>query len=563
MPLDGTVRRATQSQRARTLRVGPRRPQLHPLGYGLLPCTTARPCSARRPTWSSDPLLPLRAAVVAARARHAARADDPEEPRRPVARRCPTPWPEVGPQPLRRPAGGRARARRGVGGARPGRRRRAVDPGVGGRAEPAAAQRRAPAHRRPPPHRDRRRAPAAWSATSTAPTCSCSPRVLHDIGKVPGSRDHSATGAADRRRRAATGWASATPTVDARRAARARAPHPHRPRHPARPRGPGDHRRAVRGRRRRRRRPRPAARPHRGGRAAPPARRPGPTGGPSRRRGSTACRTALTALAEGEARARRGADRDPPSPTRPCDRGRLGGALRRRRHVPRRRPPRSTSSTATGWACSPTRLGCSRRTGYIVRSAIVRTVDGLAVNEWRVETPGGETPLPERIVRGLIRLAAGDRAPLGKLQRRKPARRRGPVAGPPVARPDPRHGDHARLRHARPSSRSGPPTGPGCSTTSASRSPRASLSVRSRAHRHVCRPDAGHVLRHRVRWRPAAAGPGGPGGRDDHRHLRRLTPGSSDPRARHAGRGRGSTHTGVRRRHARGADNLAGVCIPV
>ena len=33
--VDGTLRRALQSQRARTLRVGPRRPQLVPLGYGL------------------------------------------------------------------------------------------------------------------------------------------------------------------------------------------------------------------------------------------------------------------------------------------------------------------------------------------------------------------------------------------------------------------------------------------------------------------------------------------------------------------------------------------------
>ena len=33
--LDGTVRRAGQSQRARTLRVGPRRPQLNPLGFGM------------------------------------------------------------------------------------------------------------------------------------------------------------------------------------------------------------------------------------------------------------------------------------------------------------------------------------------------------------------------------------------------------------------------------------------------------------------------------------------------------------------------------------------------
>ena len=33
--LDGTLRRAAQAQRARTLRVGPRRPRMTPLGYGL------------------------------------------------------------------------------------------------------------------------------------------------------------------------------------------------------------------------------------------------------------------------------------------------------------------------------------------------------------------------------------------------------------------------------------------------------------------------------------------------------------------------------------------------
>jgi [protein-PII] uridylyltransferase len=57
--------------------------------------------------------------------------------------------------------------------------------------------------------------------------------------------------------------------------------------------------------------------------------------------------------------------------------------------------------------------------GFVVRSAIVRTLDGLAVNEWWVDSPGGETPLPETIARDLIRVAAGDRAPLGRLQRRK------------------------------------------------------------------------------------------------------------------------------------------------
>ena len=52
--------------------------------------------------------------------------------------------------------------------------------------------------------------------------------------------------------------------------------------------------------------------------------------------------------------------------------------------------------------------------------------------------------------------------------------------------------------------------------------PVAGLAQRpERAHRDVCRPGAGHLLRHRVRRTPAAARPGGPGGLDDHRHLRR------------------------------------------
>jgi [protein-PII] uridylyltransferase len=67
--------------------------------------------------------------------------------------------------------------------------------------------------------------------------------------------------------------------------------------------------------------------------------------------------------------------------------------------------------------------------GFIVRSAIVRTVDGLAVNEWWVDSPGGETPLPEIISRDLSRVGAGDRSPLGKLQRRKSGGVRSPGSG--------------------------------------------------------------------------------------------------------------------------------------
>ena len=64
--MDGTVRRAAQSQRARTLRVGPRRPVLKTLGYGLFEHDGEVVLGAHLDP-SRDPLLVLRAAVAAAR----------------------------------------------------------------------------------------------------------------------------------------------------------------------------------------------------------------------------------------------------------------------------------------------------------------------------------------------------------------------------------------------------------------------------------------------------------------------------------------------------------------
>ena len=59
--------------------------------------------------------------------------------------------------------------------------------------------------------------------------------------------------------------------------------------------------------------------------------------------------------------------------------------------------------------------------GHIVRSGVVRTVDGIAVNEWHVETPGGDSPDEGAIMRGLMRLSEGDREPLAILGRRRRA----------------------------------------------------------------------------------------------------------------------------------------------
>jgi [protein-PII] uridylyltransferase len=57
--------------------------------------------------------------------------------------------------------------------------------------------------------------------------------------------------------------------------------------------------------------------------------------------------------------------------------------------------------------------------GHTVRTAILRTVDDVAVNEWHVESPSGAVPDPTRIERGLARLGRGDRAPLLTLDRRR------------------------------------------------------------------------------------------------------------------------------------------------
>ena len=72
--------------------------------------------------------------------------------------------------------------------------------------------------------------------------------------------------------------------------------------------------------------------------------------------------------------------------------------------------------------------------GHTVRTAILRTVDGIAVNEWHVESPSGAVPDPARIERGLARLGRGDRGPLTTLDRRR-AHVRGPRARPRSARP--------------------------------------------------------------------------------------------------------------------------------
>ena len=57
--------------------------------------------------------------------------------------------------------------------------------------------------------------------------------------------------------------------------------------------------------------------------------------------------------------------------------------------------------------------------GLTVRSAVLRTVDAVAANEWIVETPGVDAPSASRLALGLAALARGERAPLASLERRR------------------------------------------------------------------------------------------------------------------------------------------------
>lgn len=72
--------------------------------------------------------------------------------------------------------------------------------------------------------------------------------------------------------------------------------------------------------------------------------------------------------------------------------------------------------------------------GLTVRSAVLRTVDGVAANAWHVETPAGDAPDAARLAQGLAALARGDRSPVAALARRRAF----------AAKPAPQPGRHTR-----------------------------------------------------------------------------------------------------------------------
>lgn len=416
--LDGTVRRAGQSQRARTLRVGPRRPQLNPLGFGMYEHDGEVVLGARN-ALATDPLVPLRAAVVAARS---------GLPIAPTtlgnlathAPALPEPWPEAARDlfaDLLATGPGLVTVWEGLDQA-----------GVVDRWLPEwAAVRSRP--QRNAVHRhtvDRHLVETVVIAGGlvrqvSRPDLLLLAALLHDIGKRPGAQDHAATGAPIART-VATRLGYAADDVDVVTTL------------------VREHLTLI---------DLATRRDHADPRTVTAVREA--VGG------SRETFDLLVALTEADASAagpQAWTDWRATLVRQLADAARSGwveGTV----PLPATATPLDEADVAVVAAGQPRvvvrpqggsyridvfdrdRLGLFADTagllaaqGLVVRTAILRTVDGVAANEWHVESPSGESPGEERLVQGLERLARGDRAPLGLLERRRQfASRPSAVAG--------------------------------------------------------------------------------------------------------------------------------------
>lgn len=406
--LESTMRRAGQSQRARTLRVGPRRPTMSPLGHGLFAHDgEAVLGSARRV--GIDPSLPLRAAVVAARTRL------PIAPQTLInLAACPDlpiPWD----QHSRDLFADLLAAGPGVESVWEG-----LDQvGIIGRWLPEwAGVRCRPQHN--PVHRhtvDRHLLETVAQAGAlardvTRPDLLLIAALLHDIGKIAGSRDHSRTGA-ELAEQILTRWGLSEPDRELvvllvqEHLTLIEAATRRDLSDPATVSAVCDLveqdlqtfelLRAL---------------------TIADARAAGP-------KAWTDWRASLLDTLTGQVRDRLAGVPPPvprPGPAPTVDDEALGEVAAGRPHV-------RVEPGPGGWTLTVhcrDRVGLFADTagllaahGMTVRRAQLATIDGIAVDEWFVESPGGDPPESARIVSGLIRLAAGDRAALGSLARRR------------------------------------------------------------------------------------------------------------------------------------------------
>ena len=488
--VDGTLRRAMQSQRARTLRVGPRRPQLAPLGYGLYR-HDGEAVLGPSADLSSDPIIPLRAAVVAAR------GGIPLSPTTlknlaATAPVLPEPWPEVARNlfaDLLASGPGLVTVWEGLDLA--GVVERWIPEWKAVRSRP---QRNAVHRHTVDRHLIETVVAASGMVRDVArPDLLMLAAVLHDIGKVPGSQDHSATGA-----EIADTVLQRMGVTDADRATIVRLVREHLTlvdlatrRDPEDPATIAALSEAVDG----------SAMTLDLLRALTEAdaSAAGPKAWSDWRAGLVqrlyqACRTALTAQTPGE-----GPLVVEPIETLPLsddalDRiasgepyvtvSSLGGA--HRIDIIDRDRAGLFADTA----------GLLAAHGFVVRSAIVRTIDGLAVNEWWVDSPGSETPLPEVIV--ARPRARREGRPLAPRQAPAAQVERGAQPRLGLRRLDAGHGHQQRVRQR--DRRRGPRDRPPRTAPGHRHHARPGVAVGALgAHRDVCRPDARHVLRDRVR----------------------------------------------------------------
>ncbi len=404
--LESTMRRAGQSQRARTLRVGPRRPALTPLGHGLFAhdgeVVLGTPGRARE-----EAGVPLRAAVVASRNRL------PIAPRT-LANLGEAPTPEAPwPQEVRDLltdllASGPGLTTVWEGLDQVGLVERWLPEWAAVRCRPQ----RNPVHRHTV---DRHLLQTAERATDLTrdvarPDLLVLAALLHDIGKVAGSRDHSRTGA-DLAGPILERWG--LPAAD-----RDLVVHLVR-----------EHLTLVEVATRR-----DLADPATVAMVCDlvdddietfellraltiaDARAAGPAAW-------TDWRASLLDTLTGLVRERltgQAPPAPPPAPVPVVDEVGRAAALGGRPHV-------RVEEMPDGWCLTihaPDRYGLFADTagllaaqGMSVRRARLATVESIAVNEWFVESPGGDPPEAARIVAGMHRLAGGERSALEALHR--------------------------------------------------------------------------------------------------------------------------------------------------